>query len=277
MPASLDSARAEIREVRALQNLLADLLGFGQGFGLGQFLLSGGQGHGRALHADEDMARADLLVVGFVRLIVCLQQGLVAADLALDVLVGMSGQDAGGGEHELGLEGFGFGELAPAAFPGEEQDADHLVDEPVASRAIDEHALIFRIGLQNLIHLCGGNFDVAHLDHHAVRRNDGHGRDVQRHGDAIGPGQRGARGRGAGGRGACDGCGQYGRLRGRLGGRLGHQAQTCRVQGKNPEKTHDLHDNKGANPCPSKRESTPAGSTMARMEPLERGRRQSGP
>ena len=41
----------------------------------------------------------------------------------------------------LVLVGFGFGQLAPLAFLGEKQDADHLFDELVAPRAIGEHAL----------------------------------------------------------------------------------------------------------------------------------------
>ena len=61
-------------------------------------------------------------------------------------------------------------ELAPLAFFGEQQHAHHLVDELVASGAIDVDALVIRIGLQNLIQLAGSEFGVAHLNHHAVRR-----------------------------------------------------------------------------------------------------------
>src|ERR1019366_8299478 len=107
-------------------------------------------------------------------------------------------------------------------------DADHLVDELGAPRAIDERALIFRISLQNLVHLRGGEFEVAHLDDDSFRRNDGGRGDYQGQGDAIGPGNGGGW-RGGGGGGGGNGGGFHGRLGGELGGSLGEQGQSCRI------------------------------------------------
>ena len=111
------------------------------------------------MRANEDVVRVHLFVLALVGFVVGLQKGLVALRLAPDVRVGKLGEDAGGRVHELALEGFGFGQLAALAFAGEQKDADHLVDELVASRAIGVYALIIGISFQNLVHLAGSEFD----------------------------------------------------------------------------------------------------------------------